>query len=321
MLRGRDEPGRRSPASAATAAASWSAVSADRCTSGTSRPVVWTANRLRRVADSRSGSSIPPTRARLFTVAADGVKGSVVLWDRQRSRTSRAGRPAVPLRGGRGTRLPVAAISSDGSVLAAGSSVGRVDGSLRRADPRASARDPGVARRVRARDAHARHHRDRVRADRAPGCGDGTAGRRAAHRVRPRRRRQLPSAPTGRGWLRSTAIAASVCSTSGPAARSACRSASTHATSRSASSPTDGCSRAAAAPSASGGSASRHRRSRSGCAAATRPTQQVARRVRSRHRRRDQSGMGGRTAAALGRLLRRACTAPRPTTRRATSSR
>jgi DNA-binding SARP family transcriptional activator/WD40 repeat protein len=64
----------------------------------------------------------PADPIRLFTVAADGVKGTVVLWDRRDS--------AHPVPVGQPYRFevdrkasPVATISSDGSVLAAGSSV------------------------------------------------------------------------------------------------------------------------------------------------------------------------------------------------------
>ena len=53
---------RRSLASAPTATASWSAASADRCTSGTSRPAISMASRFRLVVTLRSGSSIPATR-------------------------------------------------------------------------------------------------------------------------------------------------------------------------------------------------------------------------------------------------------------------
>ncbi|MGH9248584.1 MAG: BTAD domain-containing putative transcriptional regulator, partial [Acidimicrobiales bacterium] len=64
----------------------------------------------------------PADPTRLFTVAADGVNGGVVLWDR--------GDPAHPVPVGQPYRFevdrkasPVATISSDGSVLAAGSSI------------------------------------------------------------------------------------------------------------------------------------------------------------------------------------------------------
>jgi WD40 repeat protein len=67
----------------------------------------------------------PADPDRMFTVAADGANGSVVLWDRRDpDHPVRVGQP-YPFDVERGAgAIPAAAISSDGSVLAAGTSVG-----------------------------------------------------------------------------------------------------------------------------------------------------------------------------------------------------
>ena len=112
--------------------------------------------------------------------AADGGKGSVVQWDR-RDR-------AHPLPVGQPFRFGCA--NGDTGCCDQQRRFGprrgrlglRVDDDFDVRTRTPAARDPGHTRRVCTRHTHARHRR--IRADRAPGRGDGTAGRRAADRIR-----------------------------------------------------------------------------------------------------------------------------------------
>ena len=130
---------RPSPASAPMVRAWWSAASADRCTCGTSPPVVWTAHRSRPVAASRSGSSIPQTRPGCSRWRRTACNGSVVLWDRRDpEHPVPVGQPyrfdvdrdAIPARGDQQRRFGPRR----------GQLGRRVDDNLRRADPDAPAR-------------------------------------------------------------------------------------------------------------------------------------------------------------------------------------